>query len=91
MGGISIVSQPVQIDDIPTQKPDTFVKSQNEDSIMFNELKPKQRDSISVIAWRFTRSMATIVIPANFQQQKETPLVEIVSEDENMFPNHEIT
>ena len=32
-----------------------------------------------------------IVAPAMIQKQREILLFEIVSDDENMFPNHEIT
>ena len=67
-----------------------FAMYQNVDSILFDGLKPKPRESVFVFARRFTTSMTTIVTPPTIQQQRENPLVDIVSNDENMFPNHEI-
>ena len=32
-----------------------------------------------------------VVTPATIQQQRETPLVEVVSDDEDIFPNHEFS
>ena len=91
MGSIAASNKPVPIDEISIQKHGRFVKRQNADSIMFDELKAKKWASISSNTCIFTNSMDTIVTPATFQEQKEMTLVDIVSEDENMFPDHEIT
>ena len=63
---------------------------QNTDSILFNGFKPKAIDSVYVCAHLFTMSMTMIATPAMTQQKGENPLVEIVSDYDNMFPNHEI-
>ena len=64
--------------------------SQNKESILFNGLQPKATDYVYVCAHLFTRSMTMIETPVMTQQKGENPLVEIVSDYDNMFPNHEI-
>ena len=91
MGGHSVNLQLIRVVKIPTQKLERLVLSQNTDSILFERLKPNPRESYFVCASQFTRSMATIVAPATIQQQLENPLVQIISFDENMFPNTEIS
>ena len=70
IGESFFLSQPHQIDKLSIQKAEVFVKTQTEDSILFDKIKPKQRDSVSATTRRFTRSMATIVIPANHSRTK---------------------
>ena len=89
MGGHSVNLQLIQVVKIPTQKLERLVLSQNTNSILFERLKPNPRESYFVCASQFTRSMATIVAPATIQQL-ENPLAQIISFDENMFPNTEI-
>ena len=67
MSGGFVDLQPVQVVKIPTQNPKRLVMSQNIDSILFDGLKPKPRESVSICAHRFTRSMTTIVITTMIQ------------------------
>ena len=90
IGGHSINLHLVHVIKIPTQNLERLDMSQNADSIMFDRLKPNPRESVFVCAHRFTRRMTTVVTPTMIQQQRENPLVDIISDDENMFPNTEI-
>ena len=91
MVGISVsLLQPIRMCKIPTQKPEELVKCQNIDSIMFDGLKTRKREYISISSRPFTRSMDIVVTPAIIQHQRETPLVEVINDDEDIFPNREI-
>ena len=82
--------QPDQIDKIHVQNHKRLVECQNEYLNLFDELKLNQVESISVTTRRFTRSMAMVMTPATIQQQRESPMVEILSDEDNISPIHEI-
>ena len=50
----------------------------------------KPKGSVSVGTWRFTRSMTIASIPVTSQQHKESPLIKIDSEDDELSPIHGI-
>ena len=73
----------------PIANPNVGVNSKIADSVMSMKRKSIQGNSVSRSVHRFTHNIETIETHATIQQQKEVVLIEIDSEEEIMFPDHD--